>query len=405
MKIAFLIHQDPRGRFGGSEVYANNLARAAVAAGHAPAVICRGDARGQRIRREDQDGIAYMVMDQQALAGPPDRFALRASFDNPRAFELATHALMDFRPHHLHVHHFLMTSSEIATWAAEHELPVTATLHDYWAFCHRLTWQLPDDTPCPGANRGLRCRGCGKPEYNRWPGKFLQPAHAAAFVARNRALRRAYRVMRAIFSPSEAVLAAHHANGFGKIPILQQPYGLPATQRSKRTGPAAPLRVGFVGRLAPEKGIEKLIKAARSGGGYRIHIYGGGDAAYDANLRRQAAALPVVFHGSFAHDELPRVLDELDVVAVPSVWRENLPLTALEAAEHGVPVLVAPLGGMLELPALCGAKTVENDTPAGWGRAFDELANPAKWRELVQNTHYERRIEDDLAAILESNEQ
>jgi glycosyltransferase involved in cell wall biosynthesis len=402
MRIAYLIHQNPRGGLGGSEVYAGHLARAAVQAGHQALVVCRGDGRGQPVRRDEQDGVAYFTLDADSLWTSGGRFALRASYDNPVAFERVKRLLAEFRTERLHVHHFLMTSARLALSAAERGIPVTATLHDYWAFCHRITWQLPDDTACPGPQRGLRCRHCGKPEYNRFPGRLLQPAHAAAFFQRNALLRRAYGVMRGVFAPSQAVLDAHRANGFAEAALHLLPYGLPLGRRFERGAPRSPLRVGFIGRLAPEKGVETLIRAARQGHRFEAHIHGGGDPGYEAGLRRIAAGAPVVFHGAFAHAELHRVLDGLDVVALPSRWRENLPLTALEAAQRGVPVVAAALGGLREMPALCGVRLIEADASEAWAAALDELAGEAVWRSAQQGMRYERRIADDLAAHLEA---
>jgi glycosyltransferase involved in cell wall biosynthesis len=42
------------------------------------------------------------------------------------------------------------------------------------------------------------------------------------------------------------------------------------------------------------------------------------------------------------------VLQQFDVLVVPSIWFENAPLTLSEAAISGTPVLVSDRGGMLE---------------------------------------------------------
>lgn len=399
MRIAYLIHQDIRGRVGGSEVYAGHLARAARDAGHEVLVVFPGDGDGEPVRLDTADGIAYAVLDRPSLIPPGKRFLLQETFDNPLAYIRLTRVLTDFGADHLHVHHFLTTSAGIVMWARQNDMAVTATLHDYWAFCHRITWQLPDDRPCDGAGGGVHCRRCGKPDYNQWPGTLLQPLHMTGFVWRNFLLRRTYRAIDAVFVPSRAVLDAHLANGFSGTNLVLRPYGLPLARPFERHEPHRPLAVGYVGRLAPEKGLDTLLDAARQGD-FALTVFGDGDPDYVAALRRRAADAPVTFAAPFPHADLPQALATLDALAVPSTWRENLPLVVLEAAQHGVPVLVSGRGGLAETPALCGAQIVPTATPEAWAAALRELADPDHWRASRAALHYQPRIEDDLAAHL-----
>ncbi len=403
MRIAYLIHHDPRGRFGGSEVYARALAEAAAAAGHEVWLICRGDAQGQPAHTLDQGSYRLVVLDEKALPDPDAHFRLRETYDNPRALRLLTKLLADIRPGLLHVHHFLMTSVRVVDWALAQRVPVTATLHDYWAFCHRITWQLPNGEACLGPLGGWRCRQCGRESYNQWPGWLLQPAHAAGFAVRNAALRRAYGRLRAVFVPSRAVLWAHRAHGFANARLVHRPYGLPPASRHDHPKPHRRLAVGFIGRLTPDKGIETLIDAARRGDGFGVDVFGHGDPNYTKSLHERAAGAPVVFQGSFDHAELDEILARVDVLAVPSRWRENLPLAVLEAAARGVPVVAAAVGGLRETDELCGALLLPPDDPAAWADALAGLAHDrVRLRARQEATHYDRRIADDLQAHLEA---
>ena len=56
----------------------------------------------------------------------------------------------------------------------------------------------------------------------------------------------------------------------------------------------------------------------------------------------------VRFLGSCDHTEISRLMTEARVVAVPSIWYENLPLAALEAAAAGRAVLGHEVGSMPE---------------------------------------------------------
>ena len=52
--------------------------------------------------------------------------------------------------------------------------------------------------------------------------------------------------------------------------------------------------------------------------------------------------------GKYDHDDLPRLMAEIDWVVVPSRWWENSPLVIQEAFLHGRPVICSDIGGMAE---------------------------------------------------------
>jgi len=109
------------------------------------------------------------------------------------------------------------------------------------------------------------------------------------------------------------------------------------------------LRLGTVGRLVPQKGIETLIDAVaelRSQIDVELHIVGGGPLL--SSLKHQAKELKLnpVFHGALV-DPLP-VLESLDVFVAPSRW-EGQPLSVLEALAAGIPTVLSDCPGLREL--------------------------------------------------------
>ena len=113
------------------------------------------------------------------------------------------------------------------------------------------------------------------------------------------------------------------------------------------------LRVGFVGRFDPLKGLDVLIDAAErlpQNARIEFHIWGAArtpDAeAYRAAVIRNAQMLPqVIFHGE-ADSLTPYA--EMDVLVVPSVAVETGPFVVLEAQAAGLPVVGSDLGGIAE---------------------------------------------------------
>ncbi len=104
---------------------------------------------------------------------------------------------------------------------------------------------------------------------------------------------------------------------------------------------AAPLRLGFSGRLHPAKGPDLAVAASREldarGVPHTLTIFGTGPM--EADLRRSAGP-SVHFAGEVAFDPvwIDRVADEIDVMVLPHTQGDPSG-TYLESAGLGVPVL------------------------------------------------------------------
>ncbi len=117
------------------------------------------------------------------------------------------------------------------------------------------------------------------------------------------------------------------------------------------------IRIGCIGRIAPEKGQREFLKAAEAIGRAlpeaRFVVCGAAlfsdatAAAYEQQVRAAAAGLPVEFTG-WAHD-VYAVMANLDLVLVPSVWPEPNPRVVLEAFAAGLPVVAFRAGGLPEI--------------------------------------------------------
>jgi glycosyltransferase involved in cell wall biosynthesis len=71
---------------------------------------------------------------------------------------------------------------------------------------------------------------------------------------------------------------------------------------------------------------------------------------YERKLLRIARRDPAItFAGPYPNHEVGQVLNDLDVIVVPSLWYENRPTVIVEAHATGTPVVATRLGGMAEL--------------------------------------------------------
>jgi len=80
----------------------------------------------------------------------------------------------------------------------------------------------------------------------------------------------------------------------------------------------------------------------------RVRIAGRLDrtSAYGAMLLREAQGLDVEFTGVLADREIRAFYRSLDVLAVTSLWAENLPFAMLEGLAAGVPVVASDVSGI-----------------------------------------------------------
>jgi glycosyltransferase involved in cell wall biosynthesis len=126
--------------------------------------------------------------------------------------------------------------------------------------------------------------------------------------------------------------------------------GLNNTNRVHKT-----LRLLFLGRLHPTKGVDVVIEALAQlrSADVSFDIYGvvhASDRDYAAKLRALAAGDPrIVFHQPVSTECAQGLFREYDALVVPSRWLETGPLVVLEAFAAGLPVLGSNLGGIAEL--------------------------------------------------------
>ncbi|HKY48637.1 MAG TPA: glycosyltransferase family 4 protein [Acidimicrobiia bacterium] len=115
----------------------------------------------------------------------------------------------------------------------------------------------------------------------------------------------------------------------------------------RRSMPGQSKTVLFVGRLAPEKGIDLLIDCwERSApGGLTLEVVGDGPLL---TAMRKRAVPGVVFRGRLDRAEVRSLMLTSRALAFPSIWYEGQPMVILEALAAGLPVFASDLGGTAE---------------------------------------------------------
>lgn len=102
----------------------------------------------------------------------------------------------------------------------------------------------------------------------------------------------------------------------------------------------------FAGRLAVEKGVATLVKAAVQA---KVPLRIAGTGPLEAQLRAMAGAGQVEWLGFCSGDALWQQVRGARALVLPSEWYENAPMSILEAYASGTPVIGADIGGIPEM--------------------------------------------------------
>lgn len=193
---------------------------------------------------------------------------------------------------------------------------------------------------------------------------------------------------RRTFAPTAIVARQLEAQGFrdlrvwgrGVDPRRFHPRFRSAAMRERMGAQADDVVVGYVGRIAPEKGLHDALCALApvvdaSRGGLRVAV--AGDGPDDARCR--AVAPPGTwFAGALRGEELSAFYASLDVLVFPSTT-ETFGNVLLEAMASGVPVVAPDVGATLELAHARTAALFDASQPKRIGTAVQALAaDPAR---------------------------
>jgi glycosyltransferase involved in cell wall biosynthesis len=119
------------------------------------------------------------------------------------------------------------------------------------------------------------------------------------------------------------------------------------------------IRIGFLGRLAPQKNVgmlpEALVELVRgpqraTEAAYEVHIFGDGTERQRVEklARRLRVDDAVVFHGPVRHEGVFGAIDSCHLFALPS-RTEGQCLAALEILSRGRPLVATPVGALPDI--------------------------------------------------------
>lgn len=303
-------------------------------------------------------GVTVHVIGQQTTLEDPNRLgaaargiwnrAAAALVERVAATEAGSGAAF------VHLHGFTkVLSASVARAAVHSELPVVATLHDYFVACpnggffdyrrERICRLEPLSARCVATNCDARSyshklwrvgRSAVQRGFGEMPGgvgDFVVPTEMAREIVRG-------------FLPAAA-----------RCHIVPSPVDVP---RAEPADPAGNESFVFVGRLQRDKGAAVFARAARKAG-VRAVFVGSGEES-DAV---RSACPDAELTGWLAPERVRDVVRGARAVVNPSLVYETQGLTLLEAAAQGVPGIVSD--------ASAAREAVADGVTGLWARAGD----------------------------------
>jgi glycosyltransferase involved in cell wall biosynthesis len=215
------------------------------------------------------------------------------------------------------------------------------------------------------------------------------------------------------------VLAQTFPSLRGRCSVVPNAVPGPPGVTPARGEPGPPVRLVYVGRLSPRKGVDVAVRAVSTlvdeGHDVRLDVVGSIFPGYEWFADELAAQISAsglterVTLAGFEPDVWPR-LAAADIVIVPSVGDESFGNTAVEAVLAGRPAVVSAVGGLLEASA--GYRCVLDVEPgdpealagavaqivAGWDKFCDWAETD---RILAEQRHSRPAYRDRLGAVLD----
>lgn len=336
----------------------------------------------------------------------PDDFMGKGPYEEYLSF------LKKVKPDVIHIHTLMGIHQEFFDTAKQLHIKMVYTTHDYFGICPTINlYKDRENVNCENFNNGLGCLECCA---NAMSTKSLLLTQTPLYpmIRKLKKLKPSRENKRLDISPiknteplepmvAEKYVKLRHfyLEMFNKIDFFHfnstvaeeifKSY-LPGIKGrvidithsgihevdSEKTGDSI-IRVGYLGPLKDYKGFFLLLDAFKQlpSNKYELHLYGDeGDLDLPAN---------VYLHGRYSTNELEKIFASMDVLVVPSIWKETFGFVALEGLSHSTPIIVSDS---------VGSKDLVNDE-FGWrisGNSLVELVNVLS--RLTKEELYKKHI-------------
>ena len=294
------------------------------------------DAEAELLRSRGHEVLEYRRHNDE-LAGTGRAQAAFGTLWSRRTVHDVAALLRAARPDVLHVHNTFPLISPSLYWAAaDCGVPVVQTLHNFRLLCPQAML-LREGRVCESCVGRLPLAGV---IHGCYRGSRVESGVLAGMLMLHRALGTWADKVHRYIALNEFCRAKFIEGGLPAARVVVKPNFVDLPRPP--VGPRADLL--YVGRLAAEKGVDVLARAAAALPAGCLRVAGSGPE--QALLQDHAALVQLgALGGAQVVAEMQRAL----ALVMPSICYENFPRTLVEAFACGLPVIASRLGAMAEL--------------------------------------------------------
>ena len=320
---------------GGAEISTRLLAEGLVRAGIEVCVVCATGTGADRV--DDVNGVKVYRLRSVNLYWPHVREK------HGRVAKLIWHAIDVYnvimsrklssiiareKPDVISTSNLSCLSVDIWRLARNAGVPIVHTARDYYLMCPTAI-MFSHAKPCE--------RQCGVCSVYAQP-KRVASARVAAAVGVSRFVLQKH-LESGYFSRATRTAVIYNA--------CESNEDSTSAQRTRRYQ-GGPVRLGLLGRVSREKGLEVLLEQLLADNTlqWTLAVGGHADADYLQSIKAKYDDPRVEYLGRVNPDEF---FDGIDILVVPSIWNEPFGRVTVEAYSHGVPVVGANTGGIPEV--------------------------------------------------------
>lgn len=168
--------------------------------------------------------------------------------------------------------------------------------------------------------------------------------------------------------------------------------------RHKKKFETSILRIGFIGNDTPYKGLPlllKVLKQIQNKNLWQLDIWGGKKGKEKNSL--------VYYRGKFDSCSVADVYDGMDVLVVPSIWKETFGFVVLEALSYGVPVIVSDNVGAKDIIRQYDERfifTSESELLLLLNKIIDDRSLLVNFNEKILNGEWKHLMQEHTEEIL-----
>ena len=340
---------------GGNEIHIYDLCQQLASAGEKTVVLTQvSDPKTETITTSSKRGEKLKIY---ALRLPPLSSKirlLRSLFSKEyRLVKFFLEILQKEKPDIVHFHHLIELSPWLLIICRLRRIPHLLDLNDYWFICPG-TYLLCQgsvekcSTSCvwekPKSIKAVLLAKTKQKSLLRLYGYLKTISHRIFW---NMVINHTDTTLIAVSNRVREIHERYHLHG-NKIIVKYS--GIKVERPLARKINQNHMRVGYIGALIEAKGIRVLIAAFRKLKRKNVSLTLFGQDGYGGNKLTQMIGddQRIRLGTAFDHQDLPKILSNLDLLVIPSIYEEAFCLVLSEGLAAHLPLIVSNIGGMSE---------------------------------------------------------